>query len=398
MPASSNAWKEHAILIVDDEPQILAELQTVLELKGFAVTTRLSAEEGLRCMEEAPAPLVIADQKMPAMSGTDFLTLVKARYPDTVTIILSAFAEPAYLMAAVNQANVHRYLLKPWDQEELLACVGEALRLHRERLAFHAMDDMRYWSKQMWRENFAFLGELSGELYNQLFPVLEASYLMESQQRGFGGSAGLPMSMFVDRQEMTHAAVVVGKLGQFYSQYRSRAAFQRQPVAAWVRRCVARARAAAEAAGIAVACREDYAEDLPELWIEPRSFTQALAALLENALLFNERTAARGLWISVYRALDAIRIEIRDDGPGLDDAKRPFLPLYSTCPRQSTHTIDNHSEDAYNFSQLNHAGLGLTMARWGITQHDGILELANPGEAGALFRIEIPLEQALMGH
>lgn len=373
----------------------------MLELEGFAVTTRLSAEEGLRCMEETPAPLVIADQKMPSgMSGTDFLTLVKTQYPDTVTMILSAFAEPAYLMAAVNQTSVHRYLLKPWDQEELLSCVGEALRLHRERRIAHAMEDMRYWSKQMWRENFAFLGELGGELYNRLFPVLEASYLMEAQQLGVGRTAaGLPAALFAERQQMAHAAVVVSKLGQLYSQYRMPSAFQRWPVAEQVRRCVMRAQIAAKAAGLAVACREDYAADLPELWIEQRSFTQALTALLENALLFNEGAAVREVGVRVYAVAEpvaAIRIDVQDNGPGLDDAKRPFLPLYSTCPHQSSHSAVSHDESRYNFSRWNHTGLGLTMARWGITQHDGVLELVNPGEAGALFRVEIPLEQALV--
>lgn len=394
---STNAWKKHNILIVDDEPQILEELQTLFELEGFSVTTSLSAEEGLRRLQETPAQLVIADQKMPTgMSGTAFLTQVKASYPGTVTMILSAFSEPDYLMEAVNQAGVHRYLLKPWKQEELLACVSEALQFYHEREVARQTDRQTLTKRVLW-ENFRLFGEFSGELYSCVFPLLEAGYLMEGRESGFISSIQ-PMSMFIDQQEMAHTAIVVSKLGQLSTQYRMPSRFRLRQAADPVQYCVIRARAAAEKADIPLSLSVEYEPGLPELWIDTDAFTFAVRALIENAVLFNHLpvTSLREVRVRIYaeaKPEPVIRVEVQDNGPGLADSEKPFFPLYSTCAHQSSHTIDNHSPCRYNYSPLNHTGLGLTLARWNITRHDGVLELVNPGEPCALFRIEIPINQ-----
>lgn len=403
---------------------MLEELQTLLEMEGFSVITRQSGEAGLHCLEEYPAKLVIADQKMPGMSGTAFLAQVKAHYPDCVTMILSAYAEPHYLMDAVNEVGVYRYLQKPWKQDELLGCVAEALRLYQRQAEARRQAKQRLW------DNAVFLGKFAGALHERLFPFLEAHYLMTKEDSAPGSPTALPSVLYFNRQDIAYAGVVVGKLGQLAARFQSFPDFRRLQAALLVRRCVGRARDAAREQGISVVWDEDYEPGLPDLWIDEAEFTLALKAVLENAVQFNpipaqpeavypanspsalfawfrqrsageaamaETVERRRVQVCVYttdQPEPALCIDVRDNGMGLDDPEQPFDPLYSTCLHTRSPDVDVHSEYRYNFSPAGHAGLGLTLARWSITRHDGTLELVNPGEPGACFRIEIPLAQA----
>lgn len=88
-------WKKHKVLVVDDEHSVHKQLHTELRLAGFDVQSAESGESGLAMLETFPAKLVLSDQKMKGMSGTEFLAEVKQRYPHVVTMILSAYSDSA---------------------------------------------------------------------------------------------------------------------------------------------------------------------------------------------------------------------------------------------------------------------------------------------------------------
>jgi len=135
MPISTEEWKTYSILIVDDELDILNSIKNTLRLKGFKVSTAISGEEGLELLKQSPAQVVMSDQKMPGgISGTEFLCKVKDLYPHTVTMVLSAFSEPEYLLGAMNEARAYYYLLKPCAQDELIQRVTQALKRYQSEL------------------------------------------------------------------------------------------------------------------------------------------------------------------------------------------------------------------------------------------------------------------------
>ena len=135
MPVSTEEWKTHNILIVDDEPSILESITETLEIKGFRVATATSGEAGLDFLKHSPAQVVISDQKMPSgMSGTEFLCKVRYQYPFAVTMILSAFTEPEYILGAMNEAKAYYYLKKPCPREELIEQVTQALKHYQSKL------------------------------------------------------------------------------------------------------------------------------------------------------------------------------------------------------------------------------------------------------------------------
>src|SRR2546427_4003106 len=108
----------HTILVVDDEAASLRALQRALT-PAHRVVTASSGGEGLQVLASEPIALLIADHRMPAMSGTEFLTQSAALYPDAVRVLLTGFTDVDTLIDAINAGHVYAYLTKPWHARDL---------------------------------------------------------------------------------------------------------------------------------------------------------------------------------------------------------------------------------------------------------------------------------------
>ena len=116
------------VLYVDDE-EIKLELLQLTFRNEFHVHTALSAREGLEILSELPdIHVVISDLKMPGVNGLEFIKEVKNRYADKVCMLLSAFLESEVMLEGFNKELIFRYLMKPWNKDELHATLLEALR------------------------------------------------------------------------------------------------------------------------------------------------------------------------------------------------------------------------------------------------------------------------------
>ncbi len=124
---------ENTLLLVDDEQYILNSLKRALRQDGYRIVTALSGEDGLRQAAESKVQVVVADQRMPGMSGTEFLRRIKQDYPDTVRIVLSGYTELESVTEAVNEGAIYKFLTKPWEDHELRAALQEAFAHHRLR-------------------------------------------------------------------------------------------------------------------------------------------------------------------------------------------------------------------------------------------------------------------------
>lgn len=124
-PALANAAERH-LLLVDDEENILMALRRMLRPEGYVIHTASSGEEGLEVLAREPIGVVVSDQRMPKMSGSEFLGKVKERYPDTMRIVLSGYTELNAITDAINQGAIYKFLTKPWDDELLKRHIDEA--------------------------------------------------------------------------------------------------------------------------------------------------------------------------------------------------------------------------------------------------------------------------------
>ncbi|BAY16456.1 multi-sensor hybrid histidine kinase [Anabaenopsis circularis NIES-21] len=118
------------ILVVDDEPDNLDLLYRTF-YRDYKVLRATSGPAALDLLaEEGEVAVIISDQRMPIMSGTEFLSLTATQYPDIIRIILTGYTDVEDLVEAINAGKVFKYVTKPWEAEELKAVVRQALDTH----------------------------------------------------------------------------------------------------------------------------------------------------------------------------------------------------------------------------------------------------------------------------
>lgn len=130
------------LLFVDDEVNILKALRRLFRSAEYEVHTAQSGLEGLVILEQTPIDLVISDMRMPHMNGAEFLTEVAQRWPETVRVLLTGYADIESTVAAVNKGRIYCYISKPWEDHELKILVGNAVdqkRLREERQRLFAI-------------------------------------------------------------------------------------------------------------------------------------------------------------------------------------------------------------------------------------------------------------------
>jgi len=115
------------ILIVDDDPNVIAAIRRSLMEEDYEVHTANSGMEGLSILKDLKVKLVISDEMMPGMTGTEFLAAVKNMFPETIRIMLTGHASIQAAMKAVNSGEIYRFFSKPWDDIELKLSIRSAL-------------------------------------------------------------------------------------------------------------------------------------------------------------------------------------------------------------------------------------------------------------------------------
>jgi len=129
-PAAITAARngKRTLLIVDDEPNVLLALSRILSEEGYRILTAASAYEGLELLARNDIQVVLSDQRMPQMSGAEFMGRVKVLHPDTVRIILSGHSDLESVTRAINEGAIYKFLDKPWDDDLLRGHIHESFR------------------------------------------------------------------------------------------------------------------------------------------------------------------------------------------------------------------------------------------------------------------------------
>lgn len=116
------------VLYVDDEPKNLSSFKSVFR-RHYEVYLANSAEEGIDIMEQTPIQLVITDQRMPKVTGVEFLEKINEKFPDVTRILLTGYSDLDAIIDAINKGKIFKYIAKPWKAEELKETIDVALEL-----------------------------------------------------------------------------------------------------------------------------------------------------------------------------------------------------------------------------------------------------------------------------
>src|SRR3954469_7318764 len=125
---------EIGVLYIDDEANNLNSFKAAFR-RDFNIYTASSAREGRKILDSYEIGVIITDQRMPGMTGIEFLESIIPIYPDTIRILLTGFSDMNAVMDAINRGQVYKYLVKPWQNDELKLYIQNAREidhLHRE--------------------------------------------------------------------------------------------------------------------------------------------------------------------------------------------------------------------------------------------------------------------------
>jgi putative nucleotidyltransferase with HDIG domain len=169
------AERTHTLLLVDDEEDNLFLLKRTLE-RDYPVVCVSSAEDALDVFNRQPIDLLIADNRLPGITGIALCGEVARRWPDTMRIIVTGYTEVADLLGAINEGNVYQYVTKPWDAPQLKLTVQRALE------AFELQQETKLLVSRLW-DNFMRLKD------NYLRSLVSLVSAVEAQDRFMAGHA-----------------------------------------------------------------------------------------------------------------------------------------------------------------------------------------------------------------
>ena len=117
-----------AVLLLDDEIRSVESMARILS-EEFEVFIATQAEQALHILQEQHIQVILADQRMPTLTGVEFLIQVRQRYPDIVRMIISGYTDPEDIIEGINAAGIYQYISKPWHPDSLLLTVRNVARL-----------------------------------------------------------------------------------------------------------------------------------------------------------------------------------------------------------------------------------------------------------------------------
>lgn len=138
----NNREAAETMLFIDDEVNILTSLVRLFRPLGYRILTAQGGAEALALMQNEAVDLVICDMRMPDMSGAEVLEQIRKRWPNVVRLLLTGYSDIEDTIVAINRGEIHRYISKPWDDNEIVLVVRDALerkRLLAEKLRLEAL-------------------------------------------------------------------------------------------------------------------------------------------------------------------------------------------------------------------------------------------------------------------
>ena len=384
--------RRHTLLIVDDEPDVLDSLRHLFH-RQFRVLTATDPAEGLALLGREPVQVILSDQRMPGMTGDEFLSRARHVSPEAVRLIFTGYADIQAVIDAINRGGIFRYILKPWDAAEMEATIRQAadqydLLAERRRL----VSELQQANGRLTEANrelaeadqlkTAFLEVASHELNTPITIVQGLSELLQMTN---------PERPEPERTILRQISDGTKQLGRLVAnmlklvnigEFRNRLRPSSVDLASLLRDTAARV------APFVQARRLDFdqqiAEDLGTFDLDADKLRDVLLNLLTNAIKFTP-DGGRIRLAAHLEDNDQVEIRVADSGIGLDERalNRLFSPFFTEFdPR-------HHSSGDFGFGKRG-LGLGLYLVRTFIEMHGGEVSAQSaPGE-GTEVTIHLP--------
>ena len=121
------------LLYVDDEVNNLISFKAAFRVK-YEILTAISGEEAIKLLKENTVNIIVTDQRMPNMTGVEFLESILTEYPDPMRILLTGYADMNAVVDAINKGKIFHYLTKPWNEEEVESTIARAYEVYKQKM------------------------------------------------------------------------------------------------------------------------------------------------------------------------------------------------------------------------------------------------------------------------
>ncbi|WP_433937296.1 ATP-binding protein [Sorangium cellulosum] len=376
-----------ALLIVDDERETLKALRRELR-RDYDVLVAESAEQGYAVLRERPVDVVLSDQRMPGMTGTEFYARVKAEFPDTVRLLMTAYADTNAAIQAINEGGVYRFIPKPWDPTGLAGIVKDAFSQHarlgeRQRLLswlearVDALDRENQQLAELKQRSHDLVGIAAHDLRN---PIAAIQWFSTMLLAGAGAgsedvrrhllkiqsNAGFTLQLLEDLLDIT--TLESGSVA-----LRMQDADLRGLVAA----AVSLNEHSARRKGIEVAV--DVPAELPLVRCDVERIEQVLSNLLSNAFKFSHP----GTTVTVRARRLGTAVEVTIDDQGLGIRPEEISGLFCKFRRTSTRSTGGEKS----------TGLGLSICKHLVERHGGAIRVESELGRGTRVCFTLPLPE-----
>src|SRR5437660_197434 len=376
--------RRHTLLVVDDEPDVVHSVQDLLRL-DYKVLGATRAKEGLRILQEQEVHLVMTDQRMPEMTGVEFLSQVRGDHPEAIRLLFTGYADLKAVVDAINQGNVYRYITKPWDPDDLQTTIRQAseqydLLVERKRL----LAELQMKNLELLRANEikeAFIRVASHELrtpltilYGLTQLALATPGLVQPWLDWLRNSlkAGERLNRLVD--QLTKMLLA----GQFERPLEKRPT----ELAPLLKQAAQDVRPFVEQRKQELGVKLEA--DLGTVNIEAAKIRDSVEHLLLNAIKFTPDQGT--ICLSARRKPNGdAEITISDCGVGIDPKHLPhvFEPFFTSFD------VSRHSSGQFEFGRRG-LGLGLSLVKAFVEMHGGQVQAASEPGKGTTFTITLP--------
>ncbi len=197
------------ILYVDDELDNLVVFEAAFE-DDFNIHATNSAEKALQMLENELIPVVVADQRMPGMSGTELFGIIRQRFPQTKRILLTGYTDPDAMADAINEGQVFQFVKKPWDRGFLFSILVRAFQSYELEIENSAL-----MNKLVVSERCAILGRAMSRIAHEMGNLMCVLPLLEHIEEDYSDDEELMQMSRITRETCERLNALIGEVKDF---------------------------------------------------------------------------------------------------------------------------------------------------------------------------------------
>ncbi len=373
--------EEQILLIVDDEIRVLEVLAKTFE-SDYRVIKATSGIQALEILRQDSAQVIITDERMPQMEGMAFLKKAREILPDSVNIILTAYSDLSVAMDAINSGIVYRYLVKPWDTEELRITIRQAFERYElfrknKTLTQELLDkntelqrnlvELRDTQDKLIRtEKLAVVGQLTAsighELRNPLSRIKTAAALLKNEIDD-PNSEITELLKIVDNEVMISTSIINDLLD--FSRER-KPNFKPHDFNSIIENTLSRLRFPDD-----IVLDKHLDATIPKLQVDDGQIQQVLVNLILNSIQAIDDGGK--IYITSGLKDGHVEVTVKDTGCGIsqENLEKIFEPLFTTKPKG--------------------IGLGMSIVKMLVERHGGSLHIQSRVNIGTTVTLKFPI-------